>query len=385
MSDWKERLEKSSSNLNYLASCLKDYQKKNPKDASRAEAYVSSVIRSSIAAGDSHDIYHGTEGKNYKQRQAYESLATKKPNINTGRPFLSKLGAKIKAVWSKDYGALNDALATVQKDAKLNPSLYSEAMKSAFSHDGVVSVSEAAQHMSFENDKANNQYRFTETYRAEQRLKENQECSAVFTDLADAMDVYKVQNPKDAVRAEMHVMKMLRAYAGIHGSRTGSLVEKAVMPSDDFDAKDSAHNLMKGKPTVTKGESFFKRMTTKIKGRMFAINGEKYLNETLAKAVESVKRNPSAYEFFLKDGYDNGGNIRKLSNFAEDAKKSVDFDKKWSADTKRTSLQTQLKQVQEQLYKTSVADRQEAVARPVKKMDKMSDFNLKRVLKGMSR
>lgn len=385
MSDWQERLEKSSLNMSYLARCLESYQKKNPKDASRANAYVSSVIRSSIAAGDSFDLNHGVEGKTFEQRKAYESLATKKPDINKGRPLLSKLGAKIKAVWSKDYGALNEALAAVQKDAQANPSFYSEAMNKAFSHDGVVDVAEAAKSMSFENDKANNHYRFTETYRAEQRLKENKECSAVFSDLAWAMDVYKVQNPKDALRAEMHVMKTLRAYAGIHGFQNKGILDEAVMPSADFDSKDSAYNLMKGKPSVTKGQSFFKRMATKIKGRMFATNGEKYLNETLAKTVKAIQKNPSAYEFFLREGYDRGGNIKTLADVTNDAKESVEFSKKRVADTKRTPLQSQLEQVQENLYRASVADRAEEAARPVKRMDKMSDFNLKRVLKGVSR
>lgn len=53
----------------------------------------------------SYDLEY-ENGMNYKQRQAFRSLGEKKPDINKGRPFFNKLGAKIKAVWSKDYAAL---------------------------------------------------------------------------------------------------------------------------------------------------------------------------------------------------------------------------------------------------------------------------------------
>ena len=86
----------------------------------------------------SYDLEY-ENGMDYKQRQAFRSLGERKPDINKGRPFFSKLGAKIKSVWSKDYAALNDALERIQKDAKRNPQYYAEAIKES-GYDGTIAI-----------------------------------------------------------------------------------------------------------------------------------------------------------------------------------------------------------------------------------------------------
>lgn len=381
MGDYKEEIENTAYNLSYLNMCLERYKEENPKDFFRVNAYAQSVLKASIEASKSGDYDLEYEnGMDYKQRRAFRSLGEKKPDINKGRPFFNKLGAKIKSVWSKDYGGLNNALERIQKDAKRNPQYYAEAIKESETFNGITRISDIAENASYRNDKTNHHYTFTESYRTKEEAKARSECGDVLQAVADAMRAYKTQHPKDARRAELHVMKTLRAYAGIHGSHGNSVVDKIYMPSADIKAKDSEYNLKKGTPSVTKGLSFFKKIGTKLKSHTFAFNAEKQLDQAMAKAVESMKTNRSVYSDVLKDVYKHG-EPRSMADIASDAKSWAKSAEKWHQESKRVPLQKQLENVQKALF----GNQGRTAAAPVKapsEKSKMSDKMLKLVLKG---
>ncbi len=381
MGDYKEDIKNTADNLSYLNMCLERYKEENPKDFFRVNAYAQSVLKASIegSKGGNYDLEY-ENGMDYKQRRAFRSLGEKKPDINKGRPFFNKLGAKIKSVWSKDYGALNDALERIQKDAKRNPQYYAEAIKESTTYNGITRISDIAENASYRNDKTNNHYKFTESYRTKEEAKARSECGDVLQAVADAMSAYKTQHPKDARRAELHVMKTLRAYAGVKGSHGDSVVDKIYMPSADIKAKDSEYNLKKGAPGVTKGLSFFKKLGTKLKSHTFAFNAEKQLDQAMAKAVESMKKNRSVYSDVLKDAYKDG-EPRSMADIASDAKSWAKSAEKWHEESKRVPLQKQLENVQKALF----GNQGRAEAAPVKvssEKSKMSDQMLKQVLKG---
>lgn len=381
MGDYKEEIENTAYNLSYLNMCLERYKEENPKDFFRVNAYAQSVLKASIEAskGGDYDLEY-ENGMDYKQRRAFRSLGEKKPDINKGRPFFNKLGAKIKSVWSKDYGALNNALERIQKDAKRNPQYYAEAIKESETFNGITRISDIAENASYRNDKTNNHYKFTESYRTKEEAKARSECGDVLQAVADAMSAYKTQHPKDARRAELHVMKTLRAYAGIRGSHRDSVVDKIYMPSADIKAKDSEYNLKKGTPSVTKGLSFFKKIGTKLKSHTFAFNAEKQLDQAMAKAVESMKKNRSVYSDVLKDAYQDG-EPRSMADIASDAKSWAKSAEKWHEESKRVPLQKQLENVQKALFGNQGRAAAASVKAPSEK-SKMSDQMLKLVLKG---
>lgn len=381
MGDYKEEIENTAYNLSYLNMCLERYKEENPKDFFRVNAYAQSVLKASIEAskGGDYDLEY-ENGMDYKQRRAFRSLGEKKPDINKGRPFFNKLGAKIKSVWSKDYGALNNALERIQKDAKRNPQYYAEAIKESETFNGITRISDIAENASYRDDKTNNHYKFTESYRTKEEAKARSECGDVLQAVADAMRAYKTQHPKDARRAELHVMKTLRAYAGIRGSHGNSVVDKIYMPSADIKAKDSEYNLKKGTPSVTKGLSFFKKIGTKLKSHTFAFNAEKQLDQAMAKAVESMKKNRSVYSDVLKDAYKDG-EPRSMADIASDAKSWAKSAEKWHEESKRVPLQKQLENVQKALFGNQGRAAAASVKAPSEK-SKMSDQMLKLVLKG---
>ena len=381
MGDYKEDIKNTADKLSYLNMCLERYKEENPKDFLRANAYAQSVLKASIegSKSGSYDLEY-EDGMNYKQRRAFRSLGEKKPDINKGRPFFNKLGAKIKSVWSKDYGALNDALERIQKDAKRNPQYYADAIKESMTYNGITRISDIAENASYLNDKTNNHYKFTESYRTKEEAKARSECRDVMQAVADAMSAYKVQHPKDAHRAEAYVMKTLRAHAGINGHQSDSIVDKMYLPSTDRKSKDNEHNLKKGTPSVTKNLPFFKRIGAKLKSHTFAFNAEKQLDQAMAKAVESMKKNRSVYSDVLQETYKDG-EPRLMADIAADAKSWAKSAEKWHEESKRVPLQKQLENVQKALF----GKQERTAAAPVKapsEKSKMSDQMLKQVLKG---
>ncbi len=381
MGDYKEDIKNTADNLSYLNMCLERYKEENPKDFFRVNAYAQSVLKASIegSKGGNYDLEY-ENGMDYKQRRAFRSLGEKKPDINKGRPFFNKLGAKIKAVWSKDYAALNDALERVQKDAKRNPQYYAEAIKESTTYNGITRISEIAENASVRNDQTNNHYKYTESYRTKETAKARAECSDVLQAVADAMHAYKVQHPKDARRAEIHVMKTLRAHAGVKGYHGDSVVDKMYLPSGDVKAKDSEYNLKKGSPSVTKGLSFFKRIGAKLKSHTFAFNAEKQLDQAMAKAVESMKKNRSVYNDVLEDVYKDG-EPRSISDIASDAKAWAKSAERNHEESKRVPLQKQLDNVQKTLF-GKPERKMETPAKTASDKSKMSDQMFAKVLKG---
>lgn len=382
MGDYKEDIKNTADNLSYLNMCLERYKEENPKDFLRANAYAQSVLKASIegSKSGSYDLEY-EDGMNYKQRRAFRSLGEKKPDINKGRPFFNKLGAKIKSVWSKDYGALNDALERIQKDAKSNPQYYAEAIEQSDTFNGVTYISDIAQNASYNNDRTNNHYKFTESYRTQEEAKKRAECYDVMQSVAYAMEAYKVQHPKDAMRAEQHVLKTLRAHAGISAYSSDSILDKVFLPSAEVEAADSEYKLKQGNPSVTKGLSFFKKIGTKLKSHTFAMNAEKQLDQAMAKAVESMKKNRSVYADVLKETYNGGGEPRLVAEIASDAKSWAKSAEKWHEESKRVPLQKQLENVQKALFGKQERTASAPAKAPSEK-SKMSDQMLKQVLKG---